>query len=179
MADKLAITIDDAAVQAAFRRFTEFGQDASPMFAEISEHLLESTQKRFATSTGPDGTPWVKLKDGSGRRPLVKSGTMRDQIFPSHGKNYAEINATAMQALWHQEGTDPYVILPKKGKALSFGAPMSVFSGPSKGKVVGSTTVRKVNHPGLPARPFIGLSNDDRQAIGDIATAYLEDLTHG
>jgi phage virion morphogenesis protein len=179
MADKLTITIDDAAVQAAFKRLRDFGQDASPMFAEIAEHLLESTQRRFATSTAPSGIPWAPLRDGSGRRPLLKSGTLRDQIVPAHGKDYAEIVATSAYARWHQEGTKPFVILPKKGKALSFGPRMSLISGPSKGRVVGSITVRKVNHPGLPARPFIGLSDQDYVDIRKIAGAYLEDLAEG
>lgn len=176
MAEAVTITIDDAAIQAAFRRLSQFGQDASPMFAEISEHLLESTQRRFATGTGPDGTPWVALRDGSGRTPLLVSGTLRDQIFPSHGPNYAEINATAMYARWHQEGTDPYVILPKGKKALAFGGAVSIIAGPRKGQAGRGTVVRKVNHPGLPARPFIGVSDEDRKAIGDIAAAYLDDL---
>jgi len=93
MTDPLTITIDDAAVQAAFRRLMEFGRDPSPMMAEISEHLLESTQRRFDTGTDPDGSPWVPLKDGSGRTPLRDTGTLRDQIFPSHGSDFAQITA--------------------------------------------------------------------------------------
>lgn len=71
----------------------EFGRDPSPMMAEISEHLLESTQRRFDSGTDPDGSPWVPLKDGSGRTPLRVTGTLRDQIFPGHGSNFAQITA--------------------------------------------------------------------------------------
>ena len=93
MTDPLTITIDDAAVQAAFRRLMEFGRDPSPMMAEIAEHLLESTQRRFDTGTDPDGSPWVPLKDGSGRTPLRDTGTLRDQIFPGYGSDFAQITA--------------------------------------------------------------------------------------
>ena len=34
--------------------------------------------------------------------------------------------------------------------------------------------VKKVNHPGLPARPFMGLSQDDGEAIERLAVAWLE-----
>lgn len=95
MTKNLTIQVDDAAVQAAFQRLIAFGRDASPMFAEISEHLLESTQRRFASSTAPDGTPWAAPRDGSGRRPLLDTGTLRDQIYPSHGRVHAQISATA------------------------------------------------------------------------------------
>lgn len=168
MTDTATITLDDAAVQAAFDRLTRLARDASPMMAEIAEHLLESTQRRFDTGTGPDGVPWVPLKDGSGRTPLRVSGTLRDQIFPSHGSDFAQITATTKYARWHQEGTASYVILPVKGKALSF-------PGPGGDKI----TRRKVNHPGLPPRPFLGLSDQDRADIEQIAGAYLEEAAGG
>ena len=41
MTDPLTITIDDAAVQAAFRRLMEFGRDPSPMMAEIAATLSD------------------------------------------------------------------------------------------------------------------------------------------
>lgn len=164
MAEALTITIDDAAVQAAFKRLTDLGRDASPMMAEIAEHLLESTQKRFASGKGPDGQPWASLKSGRAS-PLLASGTLRDQIFASHGSDYAEIASPTAYARWHQEGTDPYVILPKNKKALAWPG--------------GKHPVGKVNHPGLPARPFIGLSDEDRQGIEQIAGAYLEDAAEG
>lgn len=162
MTDTLTITVDDAAVRAAFKRLTAFGRDASPMFAEIAEYLVESTQRRFDTSTAPDGMPWAALKDGSGRKPLVKSGTLRDQIFPSHGPTWAEIASPTAYARFHQEGTEPYVIFPRNKKALAWPG--------------GKHPVRKVNHPGLPARPFMGLSEEDRQTIGKIAGSYLHHL---
>lgn len=160
MSDGLTITVESAAVQRAFDRMIRLGRDPSPMMAEIAEHLLESTQRRFQTSTGPDGRPWAALKDGSGRKPLLKSGTLRDQIIPGHGRDFAEIVASARYAKWHQEGTDPYTILPGSKKALSWPG--------------GSHPVKKVNHPGLPARPFIGLSDEDNAAIEAIALAYLD-----
>ncbi len=53
----VTITLDDAAVQAAFDRLTKLARDTSPMMAEIAEHLLESTRRRFDTGTAPAGTP--------------------------------------------------------------------------------------------------------------------------
>lgn len=168
MTRALSIALDDDAVQAAFERLTRLGQDASPMMADIAEHLLESTQRRFAASVGPDGIPWAPLKRDPGRRPLLDTGTLRDQIWPAHGSDFAQITATATYARWHQEGTGPYVILPRKGKALAF---------PGAGG--GTLARRKVNHPGLPARPFMGLSDQDRADIATIAAAHLEDAAKG
>lgn len=56
-----------------------------------------------------------------------------------------------------------HTILPRKKKALAF-----------RGLVF-----KKVNHPGFPACPFIGLSLDDERTIIDILASHLEDAVDG
>jgi phage gpG-like protein len=158
MADFLTIEVDDAKARAWFDALQRRGQDLSPLMRDIGEGLTERTQKRFATGIAPDGTPWEPLADGSGRTPLVDSGRTRDDISPNPGADFVEIRAGSKQARWHQEGTDPYKIKPRNKKALAF-----------NGKYR-----RGVNHPGLPARPFIGLSMDDEDWIGRLVGAYLD-----
>lgn len=157
--EPLLFEVSDAQAQAALARLIARSRDLSGLMANIGERLTESAQRRFRDGVGPDGIPWAPLKRGN-RTPLVDSGRMRNDIFPSHGADFVEISATARQARWHQEGTDPYVIEPKDKKALAWpGGP-----GPRK----------KVNHPGLPARPFIGLSAEDEQTIGRLAEAWFD-----
>ncbi|MGB0955288.1 MAG: phage virion morphogenesis protein [Panacagrimonas sp.] len=160
MTDRIVIQVDDDKAQRWFSELMQRSSDMSGLMAEIGGVLTESAQDRFKTGTAPDGTRWAPLKDGSGRRPLLKTGTMRDQIAPTSGAAFVEIVASAKQARWHQEGTGPYVIRPKTKKALAWaGGP-----GPRK----------KVNHPGLPARPFIGVSRSDEQGIERLAAAWLD-----
>ena len=175
MTDSVRITWDDAAFQAATRRLLDLGANLSPLMADIAEGLLHSTQDRFSTKVGPDGTPWAPLKPSTlmQRGPaggiLVHTGNLsRDGISHSWGSDYAEVAATPPYARWQQEGTDPYVILPKDKKALGF-----VTAGGVK------IARKKVNHPGLPARPFIGVSTDDAQMIQDKAAKALERATEG
>ena len=158
MADFLKIEVDDAKARAWFGELQRRGQDLSPLMRDIGEVLTESTQRRFATGIAPDGTPWEPLADGSGRTPLVDTGRMRDDISPNSGADFVEIRAGAKQARWHQEGTDPYKIKPRNKKALAF-----------DGVVRGG-----VNHPGLPARPFVGLSTDDEALSGRLVGADLD-----
>lgn len=161
MTGPIQIEVDDRQFQAAFRELTKRAIDMTPLMADIAETLTESTQRRFQTGTDPDGIPWPALKDGSGRKPLNLTGTMRDQIYPTHGKDWAQVNASAKQARWHQEGTDPYTILPRDKKALFWpGGP-----GPRA----------RVDHPGLPARPFMGVSDEDACQILALAEFYLEE----
>lgn len=154
----IRILAEDAEVQAWFERLIDLGQDLRPVLADFGELLVESTQRRFAEGRAPDGTPWAPLKYRQGR-PLLDTGTMRDQIASEVGPDYVEIVATAKQARWHQFGTDPYVIVPRTRQALAWpGGP-----GPRK----------RVHHPGLPARPFLGLSDEDRAQMDAVVRAYL------
>jgi len=164
------IEVDDAQAQAWFGELLKRGSDLAPLMRDIGEILTKSTQKRFRDGVGPDGIPWEPLADGSGRTPLLDTGRMRDEIFPTSGEDWVEISAAAKQARWHQFGTDPYVILAKPGKALSW------LGLPTRTNKAGKTVpgaVKKVNHPGLPARPFIGLSDDDREQIETTAGAWV------
>ena len=160
MTDTLTILVDDTQVQRWFGELLRRGQDMTGLMADVGEYLLESTWGRFDAGVGPDGVAWAPLKDGSGRTPLNLTGRMRDDISPSSGADWVELTAHAKQARWHQEGTDPYEIRPKNGKALAWpGGP-----GPRA----------KVNHPGLPARPFMGISDEDDRKIAELAIAWLE-----
>jgi phage virion morphogenesis protein len=149
MADHVRVELVDQQVQAAFSELVRRATNLSPVMADIDELLLESTKARFGTGTGPDGVRWKPLADRSGRAPLVKTGTMRDQIFPSSGPDFAEISATAKQAAWHQFGVRPYQV---ETRDHGF-----------------------IEHPGIPARPFFGLSPDDVNSIVKLAGEYLID----
>lgn len=154
------IEVDDAQTQRWFGELIRRGQRTAPLMADLGEFLLETTQDRFDTGIGPDGIAWEPLADGSGRTPLTDTRRMRDDISPSSGEGWMELSAHAKQARWHQDGTDPYVILPKDKQALAWpGGP-----GPRG----------KVNHPGLPARPFMGISQTDAEGIERLSVAWLE-----
>lgn len=160
MTDTLTILVEDTQVQRWFGELVRRGSDLSGLMADLGEALLESTQARFAAGIAPDGVAWAPLKDGSGRTPLNLTGRMRDDISPSSGADWVELTAHAKQARWHQEGTNPYVIRPKNGRALAWK------NGPGPRA--------KVHHPGLPARPFMGISAEDDRMIEALAIAWLE-----
>lgn len=77
-----------------------------------------------------------------------------------------EVGPTAAYGPHVEYGTEPHVILPKNGQFLVFMV---------NGKKV---FVRKVNHPGTPAQPYMGPSFDRNlppiiDAIGDTGEASL------
>jgi phage virion morphogenesis protein len=146
--DGIIIEFESEKLQRALSTVQQRIGDLSPLMADIGELLTQSTKQRFATSTAPDGTPWAPLKDGSGRKPLVLTGTTRDQIFPDSGSDFVEIVASTKQSPVHQFGADPFQIETK-----NFGF---------------------VEHPGVPARPFLGVSAADEAEIIKLAAAYID-----
>ena len=52
------VEIDDRAILNALRNLQRAGANLRPALAEIGEQLVESTKKRFETSTAPDGSAW-------------------------------------------------------------------------------------------------------------------------
>lgn len=172
MADEpLILEVSADQVDRWFGRLLERSASLGGLMAQIGEDLTESSQARFDTGIGPDGVAWEPLADGSGRTPLTETGRTRAGIHPVSGPDWVEIRADSKQARWHQEGTDPYEIVAKNGKALFW--PGMQLRTDKSGKE-GPAFVQKVHHPGLPARPFIGVSAQDDASITDLAIAWLE-----
>lgn len=164
---------DDEQAQAMFQRLLSFGSNLVPLFTEIGSELEDSTRQRILSGgPAPDGTPWVPLvamtlATKTTSKPLIERGDLLNSIRFETGPDFVDIIAGPTDyAAVHQFGTGPYVIRPKKGQALKFG--------PGAGIVR-----RSVNHPGVPARPFLGASEQDREAINDATSSYLERLARG
>ena len=145
---RVTITVDDAAVRAQLERLLARVQHPTDALREVGEVLQQSTQRRFATETAPDGTHWapnspVTLARKTSRHILTDSGLLGDTI---HYQLTADRQGVAV------------------GSNRVYAA-MQQFGG---------TTAQ---HPQLwgdiPARQFLGLSATDRTTILDIFTDYL------
>ena len=66
--------------------------------------------------------------------------------------------------VYHNEGTGPYTIMPKKAKKLSFY---------TQG---GWVNTSKVNHPGLPKREWFGISKKSEKDIVRIVELRIESI---
>lgn len=170
----LVITWDDERFTAEFNALARRMQDTTPLMADIAEALLDSANRRFDSGVAPDGTQWAPLADGSGRTPLTLTGVMRTRNANAWGRDWAEVFNSAKQALWQHEGTDPFTIVPRNARALAFGNSVSIAIGKRKGQAGKSVVVAKVDHPGLPARRWIGLSRDDEDTVFGLVRGYLE-----
>lgn len=148
---RIQVDYDDTEVTRMLQRLIDAGGNPRPALKEIGEELVESTKKRFETESGPDGTPWKRNSEVTKKR---KKG--RDQ--PLTGET-----GTLMDQINYQlTGNDTLDV----GSPTIYAA-MQQFGG------------TKEEFPSLwgdiPARPFIGVSDEDEEMIIKHFNLYLQD----
>lgn len=171
----IKIDVGDKAVSQALDRLFKSTQKPRPALEQIGEILVDSTKRRFSNSIGPDGQRWAPntqttilrylgvykgsfnkrggrlSKKGAERagskRPLIgETGSLSSQIsYEIDGAGTLFIGSTMIYAATQQ-----------------FGAKKRQFQG-------------KAPWGDIPARPFLGLSDQDRNNILDTISDYLTD----
>ena len=170
----LTVSIEDRELRDLFQRLAKAGADLRPALMEIGEYLDLATRQRFDRERAPDGTRWAPLSDATLRRKMLKGikrgrGRKRRRLTTRSGNTkIGAIEALARASILVETGalrdTLRYRITAtsvKFGTDRKYGATHQ-FGDPKRN---------------IPARPFIGLSDDDREAILDILRAHLDDAT--
>ena len=162
------ITLDDRAVRAALNRLLQASADLTPAMRKLAGHLQDSAETTLASQTAPDGTPWKALTKvtqqqrkqagyGAKQPILERSGDLFNSIVSDYGPDYALAGTNIPYATTHQFGA-------RKGML----AVLSVIARKRK-----DGTVKRLKKPytlpvpwgDIPARPFLGVSHEDKQTI--------------
>jgi phage gpG-like protein len=163
----IRVDYDDRELRRGLRRVSAYLDNLQPFHDDVGAYVERSTDDRFRTETGPDGTPWRSLANSTlatkrNRKTLQETGKMRDSLSYTANAREAIVGFSDKKARWHQLGTNPYTIEPRRASLLRFmGANGPVFA-------------RRVNHPGLLARPMLGISYNDEREILAIARDHVE-----
>lgn len=163
--------------EALGRRFTEGGR---PPWQPLAPSTVAAKSLAGLPPVGRNGKVLPRLVQNgmtgaaaAATAILIRTGALRDSWRRKGAKGHSEVynespeeasvavGSTLPIARIHQEGTGPYMILPKNGKALRF-------IGASGGPVVR----RVVHHPGLPARPVL-LTEADQRQIEEVAARWM------
>ena len=130
-----------------------FGRDINGKpFKKLSPNTVASKRAKGSP------TPRTALSDeGVMKNTYIKKRASRhsQECIVTAPKSRAKIGQ------YHQQGTAPYTIVPKKAKLLSFVT--------QEGRVF----AKKVNHPGLPKREWFGIS---QKAQDKIVKAMMEEI---
>lgn len=137
--------------------------DMSPVMSEIGEQLMATTEARFDEGKAPDGAAWapksqttidayVRRGKAVDRRPLWGPGEgirLAKSFHTAHGQSWVEIGTNAIQSA-----------------VMNFGAKKGSFGKTKRGA--------SIPWGDIPARPFLGLSDQDEANIADTVEEWLE-----
>lgn len=155
----ITIELDDRQVLDALNDLLQRTGDVTPALQEIGEYLIKSTKERFGSGTAPDGTPWAANSDltlsrKKGTRPLIGETEQLSTKFSYFIGN----NELTFGSIY------PYAAIQQFGSAQG-----------ASGR--GTYKTKKGSFPipwgAIPARPFIGISDQDQVEILDIIRGYL------
>jgi phage gpG-like protein len=168
----IKVDLDTDAISAALARALNVLSDSGmrDVMSEIGEELLDTTIKRIENGgPGPDGTPWapkaestyrryVASGEGADRRTLIHMGYLSGHgLHYSFDSGFAELRVSALY-----------------GAVMQFGAAKGAF-GPYSG--ISKKTGRKYSGVApwgnIPARPFVGISQQNESDILDIISGAL------
>lgn len=169
----IEVKIDDARVVAALDRLSASAANPRPALLAIGESLVESTKKRFETSTAPDGTRWkpnsqatyLGMVNAFGKSHFGKTGRLNAKGATRAAGKKPLIGETRMLSTQiHYELT---------GDGLRWGSPMVYAAMQNYGG-------KKSQFPHLwgdiPARQFLGVSDSDADMIERTVSEYLKNV---
>lgn len=188
--------IDDADVRGALSRIARSAEHPENALHAIGAYGVHSTQRRFEREQAPDGTPWAPLSPrtankrvGRGRRGtghiLRLSGRLYQSLTYEVSPDAVEWGSNVVYARIHQLGGE--IDMPERRQRLTLkrtrrkgGGFISRFARASaRGNIsehevsVGAHTIR------IPARPYLGLNDADRDEIEQIVTDHFRDEAGG
>ena len=127
------------------------------LFDEIGGMLVVSTQHRFEEGRGPDGAVWPPSIRAlaQGGKTLIDSARLMQSLTHNASDTGVEVGTNVLYAAVHQLGA---VIRPVSKPKLAF-------------RLLGKSYF--VDEVTIPARPFLGVDEDDEREILAIAADYL------
>ena len=141
--------------QELWDRLKQLGtDDRSELMAAVAEALRTSTDERFDEEVSPEGESWqrsIRASSGGGK-PLTASSRLRNSIHARSSSSGAEIGTNTIYAATHQFGASGRTIRARKKPMLAF-------------QIGGVWHRKKQVTVNIPARPFLGLSDEDREEI--------------
>ena len=151
-----------AEIERLFAQVSTHLSDLRPLMQDIGEQQIAATRARFLAGQAPDGSVWAPKspatlaaqaarRDPVDNRPLIASGTLHRTLNYQIGADGASVTIGSGQIY---------------AAVQQFGAAKGAFGEDSRG--------RSIPWGDIPARPYLGLSDQDRTDIAAIITEWLE-----
>lgn len=142
----VSVTIDDRAIVAALQRLQQHVSDLTPVYRDIGEQVQNQTKQRFRDQVDPDGIPW------------------RDYA-PLNDEYQARKDKNADKILIYDGYLSGGIHYQATGQGVEIGT----------NEKYGATHQYGREEDGIPARPFLGLSDDDKAEVLEIIEQHIRD----
>jgi len=153
----ITIDLQDADITHALGELEKVTADLTPALKLIGRKLVESTEERFTDRRAPDGKPWL----GNSDLTIARKGFDHPLVGGTQDGDTGR-RTQMLQHMNHAQIEDNVLLV---GNTMEYSA-MQQFGG------------TKADFPHLwgdiPARPFIGLSDEDRQMVIEQITDAVE-----
>ena len=156
----IKIEYDDREIVKALNRLAAAAQDLTPAMREIAAALEDAAQEAFEREQSPDGKPWADLSEHTKARRrkrkkwpgqiLQVQGRLAGSLTSRYDSQSAEAGTNLVYAVTHQ-----------------FGAEEGEFGSTSRGQ--------SIPFGDIPARAFLGRSDDLDSEILDVIARHFED----
>jgi|YelNatPaOPRAMG01_1025707.scaffolds.fasta_scaffold69290_2 phage virion morphogenesis protein len=153
------VSFDAAQALSALDALAAHLGDLRPALQEVGEYLIDSTKRRFASGTAPDGSRWAPNSPVT----LARYGA----LFKGKG---AAAGKRALIGETRRLSTEIQSLVSRD--AVTVGSAL-VYAGVQQFGAARRSLGPKSPWGDIPARPFLGLSAADQAAIVDIVTGYL------
>jgi phage virion morphogenesis protein len=149
-----SVEIKDEAVTAALMRASAQMDDMTPLFWDIGEILVDSTIVRFGSGTAPDGSKWAPKSQTT----LNKYGARKSNRVDARPL-FGPSGMLSTQIFYSAEADQVQIVSNRPYAAMmQFGGTKAQFP-----HLWGN----------IPARPFLGVSEDDRVNIAGQIADYM------
>ncbi|HFQ5202483.1 TPA: phage virion morphogenesis protein [Vibrio vulnificus] len=146
---RYSVRLNDSEIQEALNQLIKRGSNLMPAMMEIGEELLISHDQRFRDQKSPDGVPWAPLSETT---KSLKTKNI-DTILVLNGLLSGTLN--------YQAASDN----------LLFGSPLEYAATHQFGRVTSPNSM--IPNKAIPARPFLGVDENDREMILETLSDYL------
>lgn len=158
MTATMSLTLNDQALRDALAQSADALGDLTQLMDEIGAALVDVVRGHFEAGEAPDGRGWLRSRAARERsgQTLLKDGHLRDSITYEATSTSVEVGTNLIYAAIHQFGG---TIKPVNAAALKFKLPNGAW-----------VTAAQVT---LPARPYLGIGQNERIEITEVVEAYV------
>jgi len=132
------------ALQRKLKQLADAAGSLKPVFNDFGEYMVLTTRDRFDRETGPDGEPWQPLNSATAQRKARRNKNPK----------ILQQNSILRDSITYEASDDQLEV----GTNLIYG-PTHQFGDPDRN---------------IPARPFLGINDDDASELEDLIGDYLD-----